>query len=225
MKGKIVWALIFILIGVLIVLSNVNVGFVLNFWYSLLAIFALGDLIGNRRINFLNAGLFLVGIFLILADNIPALKVYCNFSYLAALIFILIGLNLLIGNGRKCPVWRKNIPSKESGTHFEISAVFSGQKERFDGFNYSSGTAVAVFGGAELDLTGTEISPEGLYLDVTAVFGGINIYVSQEWRVDKSACLGIFGGVSLKNDLGNEKNAVLYLRGQAIFAGIDIIYK
>lgn len=225
MKGKIVWALIFILIGVLIVLSNVNVGFVLNFWYSLLAIFALGDLIGNRRINFLNAGLFLVGIFLILADNIPALKVYCNFSYLAALIFILIGLNLLIGNRSKRPVWRKNIPSKESGTHFEISAVFSGQKERFDGFNYSSGTAVAVFGGAELDLTGIEISPEGLYLDVTAVFGGINIYVPQEWRVDKSACLGIFGGVSLKNDLGNEKNAVLYLRGQAIFAGIDIIYK
>lgn len=52
MRGKIVWALIFILIGILIVLSNVNMGFVLNFWYGLLAIFALSDLIGNRRIIF-----------------------------------------------------------------------------------------------------------------------------------------------------------------------------
>lgn len=225
MRGKIVWALIFILIGILIVLSNVNMGFVLNFWYGLLAIFALSDLIGNRRINFLNVGLFAVGIFLILADNIPSLTVYCNFSYLAALIFILIGLNLLIGNRGKHPVWRKNISNKEDGTHFEISAVFSGRKERYDGFNYSSGTAVAVFGSAELDLTGIEVNPEGLYLDVTAVFGGIEIYVPQQWRVDKSACLGVFGGVSVKNDLGNDKNTVLYLRGQAIFAGVEIIYK
>ena len=81
-----------------------------------------------------------------------------------------------------------------------------------------------MFGGAEVDLRDAAISDEGAALDLSAIFGGIELYVPQNTHVEVTG-IPIFGGWENKmrrraND--DDTLTVLKVNCLAVFGGVEI---
>lgn len=91
--------------------------------------------------------------------------------------------------------------------------------------DYRGGDATAVMGAVELDLRASKIANPPAVLDVFALWGGVEITVPPEWRVEIQAT-PILGGIEnkarsgVRNPEGPEP--VLVVRGTAIMGGIEI---
>lgn len=103
----------------------------------------------------------------------------------------------------------------------DVTVVFSGQRVVNTAPRFRGGSVTAVFGSAEIDLSGATIEGEAV-LDAVALFGGVDIEVPMGWRVvvDGPA---IFGGHD--NHVPppvNPDAPTLRVRGTAIFGGVDV---
>ena len=104
----------------------------------------------------------------------------------------------------------------------EYCATFAGQNIKFDGEKFNGTELTAVFGGVKCDLTKAIIEND-VVINATSVFGGIEIYVSDDVNV-KIKSSSIFGGVSekRKSDVKNENSHTIYVNATCIFGGVDI---
>jgi hypothetical protein len=86
--------------------------------------------------------------------------------------------------------------------------------------SFRGGRATTWFAGGTLDLRGARPDPAGAALRTQTVFGGGNLLVPADWRVE-SRILPIFGGVSDARPDGNppEGGPTLRLEGIALFGG------
>jgi predicted membrane protein len=191
------WPVIFFLIGISILISN---GF---------------RRIGSAVFFFLLGGVFLAMEFDLLGEDI------WNYIWPAAI--ILVGLWLLVRPAfRHLEGGAERIPGiKDSDV--DIVGMFSGQKRRIESSAFRGGRATALFGGAELDLTGATLAEGKATLELTAIFGGIDLRVPRDWRLVVEA-VPILGGVDDKRSPVAEADvkATLYVKATAIFGGIDI---
>lgn len=104
---------------------------------------------------------------------------------------------------------------------FDVTAVFAGRQLTSGARPLRRGTATAIFGGVELDLTGATIEGEAV-LDLVALFGGVEVHVPGGWHVlvDGPA---IFGGHENHVPPPADPHApVLRVRATTIFGGVDI---
>lgn len=100
-------------------------------------------------------------------------------------------------------------------------AVFSGRRVVNTAPRFRGGSATAVFGGVEVDLTGATID-EVAVLDAVALFGGIDVEVPPGWRVVVDGPV-VFGGHESHVPPPTQDGApTLHVRGTAIFGGIDV---
>jgi hypothetical protein len=104
-----------------------------------------------------------------------------------------------------------------------IVAVFGGARRAGRWRPARRETAVAVFGGVEVDLRDAELPPGGMELSAWAVFGGIDVTVPEGTRVDMSG-VAVFGGREVR---GDEQPAgpdafVLRVHAVALFGGVDV---
>lgn len=113
---------------------------------------------------------------------------------------------------------------KDSRGYVNASAIFSGKDIRLDNEVFSGGELCALFGGIEIDLRNA-VFTEDVTLDVTAIFGGIDIYVPADVRVVTDGVTPIFGGVEMSrksNGSVNEVMPTLRLTGSCVFGGVEI---
>lgn len=115
----------------------------------------------------------------------------------------------------KAESYEKSNSVKES-----YSAVFSSNTPNVPA-DTKSISCSAVFGSINLDLTNLTFEDE-VFVDLEAVFGGINIAVPKGIKIISSID-GIFGGVDYKIDKDETSTKVLYLTGEAVFGGIDVV--
>lgn len=91
--------------------------------------------------------------------------------------------------------------------------------------DYRGGEATAVMGAVELDLRGSTIATSPAILDVFALWGGIEITVPPEWKVDVRG-IPILGGFENKARSSvqdaNAPEQVLVIRGTALMGGVEI---
>lgn len=106
-------------------------------------------------------------------------------------ILIAIGASLLLPRalGHRTPAG-----GTDSVSYF---TAFGGREDKLASTAFQGGTITALFGGVELDLRGAALASTGAAMDVTAAFGGVNIYVPQDWVVEISG-IPLFGGWSNK---------------------------
>lgn len=100
--------------------------------------------------------------------------------------------------------------------------TFSGSETVFLGPVFNGGNLDAVFGGIVLDLRKTTL-PEGeTCIDISAVFGGIEIYLPDNWHVETNIT-SIFGGVEDKRFISQtDHTRKLVLQGSLIFGGCEL---
>jgi len=107
-----------------------------------------------------------------------------------------------------------------------IVAVFSGARRAGRWRPARQETAVAVFGGVEIDLRDAELPAGEMRLSAWAVFGGIDVTVPEGTHVELSG-LAVFGGRDVR---GGDRPAgpdafVLRVHAIAVFGGVNVKVK
>jgi hypothetical protein len=104
-----------------------------------------------------------------------------------------------------------------------VVAVFSGARRTGRWRPARRESAVAVFGGMELDLREAELPAGGLRLSAVAVFGGIDVTVPEGTRVELSG-FSLFGGRKVHEGDGyaGPDAFVLRVHAVAVFGGVNV---
>ena len=122
------------------------------------------------------------------------------------------------GNGRS-----SNAGSNSPNVVHEF-AIFGGGNRRIDSQDFQGGSAVALFGGVQLDLRKAAMTTPEINIDVTAAFGGVEIKVPETWAVSMRVT-SVFGGYDDKTHvppMGTVKPPVLVVTGAVIFGGLSV---
>ncbi|MDR0692019.1 MAG: cell wall-active antibiotics response protein [Prevotellaceae bacterium] len=67
--------------------------------------------------------------------------------------------------------------------YIKHNCVFGGSNEKINSQNFRGGEVNCVFGGAEIDLTNAQLAEGVNTLEVSAIFGGVTLYVPAHWKV------------------------------------------
>lgn len=107
---------------------------------------------------------------------------------------------------------------------YEKEAVFGSSSDIFLEPEFRGGRIKTVFGGVELDLRRTELPEGDTYLYVESVFGGITLYLPQDWIVVSQVNTVLSGVENKRFVVGNTQNASrrLIIRGEIVFSGCVI---
>lgn len=143
-------------------------------------------------------------------------------------LLILLGVLIVlrIGSGKN-KIHRRNITSGSDTMEFQEGRVdknvfFGGSENIFLESVFYGGSINATFGGVVLDLRKASL-PEGeTYLDINAVFGGIELYLPDNWKIE-TKIQTVFGGVEDKRRVYDvDDSRKLIIQGNLTFGGCEI---
>lgn len=219
--GNLLWGLLLVAVG-LGFAGNVfglwNFELFFNGWWTLFIIVPCVISIIQNGIQFWNViGIGIGVLFLISAQGV------LNGQLIGELIFpiIIIAIGLSVIFKDQLSKNSKIIKSMNKDGLPEYSAIFGSQELTFPGENFNGAALIAVFGGVNLDLRQAIIT-EDVYIEASAIFGGIDIMVPSNVRVEVSST-PIFGGTSNKaNKPLTENPPTVYINSTCIFGGTEI---
>jgi predicted membrane protein len=138
------------------------------------------------------------------------------------LILIAIGISLVIRR-RQGGAWWGTSTQETTDDFLRSSVIFGGVDRIVSSQNFQGGEITAIFGGADLDLRRVKVSPEGCTLNMTAIFGGVEIAVPSDWRVVVTGT-PILGGIEDKTirPEGEKAGPEVTINCTVAFGGIEI---
>jgi predicted membrane protein len=220
-NGRLVAGALLIFFGILFTLDNMGVldaGDVLTYWPVILIAVGLLKIVqqpreGHRRVGWV---LLAIGVFLQL-QNLGLTRMRSAWPF----ILVVIGGFL---------VWRAlgrsaGPPAAESSSQLSEFAVMGGVHRVVESSDFRGGEATAIMGAVELDLRGSTIATSPAVIDVFALWGGIEIMVPPEWKVDVKA-MPILGAFENKARSSVRDSSAptqeLVIRGTALMGGVEI---
>lgn len=81
--------------------------------------------------------------------------------------------------------------------------------------------SLCVFGGGDIDLRRAAVPREGMTISVLAVFGGLNVVIPPDMRIEVAG-MGIFGGFDHKQTEADDSAPLVRIEGLAVFGGVGI---
>lgn len=214
--GRALLGTAFVSLGAVFLLDQAGVvdsgELIASWWPAILLVAAVLDLLA-RPARVISAGVFgALGIVLLgITTGVFDASVW---SLVWPSAVILLGVWLIFRRGPAAG-------TRTQGESFDAVAVFSGRQITSTGRPFRSGSATAIFGGVEVDLTGAQLEPDAV-LDAVALFGGVEVHVPAGWRIlmDGPA---IFGGNENKVPPPTDPDApTLRVRATAIFGGVEV---
>src|SRR5574341_111535 len=182
---------ILVALGFLFLLDSLNIlsfgDFISTWWPLILIIFGLNRL-ASRGSVVLGTVVLLLGIL----SQFMELGVFPDnvFKYVWPLALILFGLWLV----SKALGYRKSAISGESLDRVNLFALWGGIKKKINSPQFSGGEITALMGGAELNFQEAKLTPGRNELKVTAILGGVELIVPENWNVVISGT-PILGGI------------------------------
>lgn len=113
-------------------------------------------------------------------------------------------------------------PGVTNDDYLQSTAVFSSTNKVVLSKNFKGGNVTTVFGGTELNFMQADINGEAV-LDITTLFGGVEIVVPANWDV-KMDVNTVFGGIEDKRMIQAMHNSgkILIIKGSCTFGGVDL---
>ena len=218
--NRILWGLVFIVLGVIIALNVFNIiDFNIFFrgWWTLFIIvpcfIGLFDNTNESKIG--NIVGLVIGILLLLMC-LGLFRFDTLIKLFIPAIFVIIGLYLIIGSSIKTQV-KEKIKSTDKDNLVSICATFAEKNEKPNKFNGAK--LDAIFGSVFLDLSDASIKNESVIV-ASSIFGSVNIKVPEDVEI-RIKSTPVFGGVTNKSKGKNEKK-IIYIEAYAVFGSVDI---
>lgn len=103
------------------------------------------------------------------------------------------------------------------------AAVFSGVDRHISGTDFHGAQCTAVFGGCKIDLRDAQIQGREAVLNTYAIFGGVEIWVPEDWEVVNHGVV-LFGGMDdhRRRPPRGPDTKTLILDGATIFGGTEV---
>ena len=123
-------------------------------------------------------------------------------------------------------VVKRALPSRGDAESDDVAlvAVFDGTELRSEAKAFRGGSMLAWYGGVDADLRDATLAPDAR-LSVTALFGGVQLVVPPEWRIEPDI-KAVAGGYDVSGQDPDDPDApVLRLEGRAICGGIAVSRK
>lgn len=159
---------------------------------------------------------YLIGLILVIFGLSALLGINIG-RFIGPVFIILLGLLMVTGKKGYNPV---NSPQSVSEDSLNETYVFSGTEKKIESKDFHGGKIVAVFGGANIDLSQVAARQKVIPMELVAVFGAVQLKVPKNWSVVSEAA-GIVGGID--NKVATSSAAVkLHIKGAAVFGGIEI---
>lgn len=221
--AKIALGVILVLIG--IALLGFNYNFLPDYWWNVFFtwqtfLILLGIILLFSKTSKLSGIvlIFIGGIFII--PEFTGYDLHYRKIFLP-IILILIGIGILFKKQKTKNPFKKGIAST-SGILNE-SAIFSGSEIIFTESEFRGGEINAIFGGYHLNLTKTNLPLGTTFLEMNAIFGGIEIVVPDTWKVT-SKTTAVFGAFEDKryNKIVLDAERELVITGSIIFGSGEL---
>jgi hypothetical protein len=224
LSGRLIIGIALVALGALWTLDNLGLteaGQVLRWWPALLLGVGVMKLtgIGMEKQVPLGGFLTIVGGLLLLGEFDI---VHVGFGILFPLMFIFMGVQITTRalRGSNSTVTGGPADSDDSVRSFAALGALS---RRNESQAFRGGELSAVMGGIQLDLGNARPADGRAVLDVLAIWGGIEIRVPEDWRVEVEAT-PIMGGIESNARLapGVEPVGTLVVRGFVMMGGVEI---
>lgn len=212
--------LFLLIVGILVGMERLNISFNVNYGilaWSFLSLIGIFMIINDKKMTTVPSILVFVGLWNVL--NELGILSGSIFSLIWPIILIIIGINLIFGKKlfSKIPVSIQN-----NSEVVAYNGIFSGVQETITSKEFKGLAANAIFGGVELDLRNIEII-ENVKLDISALFGGVTIFLPEQYNVVIGESLAMFGGTENKfKGKHEEGKKTIYVNIRAIFGGVEI---
>jgi hypothetical protein len=218
-------------VGLALLLDNMgiySIGSIWRYWPLILIVLGLSKVmdspVGGGKMW--GGFIFLIGCGF-LADSLNLIRF--SFNVIWPLLIIYFGASMLwrsLAPGAGWCSWNPtNSGGRDPNADFNYTAIFGGGKRRIESKEFRGGSAVAIFGGYNIDLRDAGMAGESATIDVNALFGGIDIRVPETWQVEVRAN-AVFGGVDDKTvpprTTAGVKPPRLIITGFAAFGGIVV---
>lgn len=182
----------------------------------LLLVFSISGMADARRINAFGVLLSFIAIYWLLRElgfMLPSL-----WGLLLPLLLIAAGVSILL------PAATYRGRMQDGRSDFTSTSFFSGDERTLGGEEFTSGTITAIFGGSNLRLLGYQHFAPNASLYFTVLFGGSELYVPRNVRVERGSLTCLFGGMDIKGAPFPDADQTLVLHGIVLFGGVDISY-
>lgn len=220
MSVKNVIGVLFILFGIGYLLNafdvlDFNIGKFFHTWYPILIILFGIHLISNKKFVF--GGI--VSVFgLLLQFN--RLNIF-NFNVWQLVFpFALVGVGISI-IGKKNKHSRRLLNDYNVDKNFEINNVFSSDERNVNSASLERGEVFSLFGSANVDMSNSIISENDFNLEVTTIFGSIDIRLPEDCRIELKGT-PIFGSIDDRTRANPISTKKVILDCTCVFGGIDI---
>ena len=204
-------------------------------WQSLLISFGILILSGGFRQNWFGSMLMITIGTIFLLDEIYQFKTgVANMIWPAVLIIIGLAIIGKIFFPKKKVIDSKSDKysgfgefkgEKNGDEYVNVSRVFSGINLESNSENFKGGQLSFVFGGGEIDLRGAKLADGINILKVECVFGGVKIFIPDDWDVNLETS-GVFGGFSDERRHipyeNVDRTRKLVIKAEAVFGGGEI---
>jgi predicted membrane protein len=229
----VVFGSLIVAVGLVLLLDNMGIIHARDVWrYWPLAIVAFGIsrmLEGHAPAALVWGGILTLFGALIFLDTMNI--IYFDFNLVWPLLIIGFGVAFLIRavHGPRLAAGLPGVGDLDDDTVTDSSgklyAIFGGGRRRIDSQQFQGLQIDAVFGGYRIDLRGAKLAGERAIIEVNAVFGGVEIFVPPDWRVNVQGN-GVFGAFEDKTmplpSAPDDKRPELIVTGAAVFGGVTV---
>ena len=218
-SGRVLIGLVVVVVGVLLLLSNLGIGDFSPWEYapSILIVLGLWALVRSGFRGSIGPYVLIgvgVAVQLWVLDGVPDVVRGAIWPVL----IIAVGLILIV---TRASFSGRESASRRSGDGVDYVAVFNSVNAVVDG-PFSRLESTTVFGGAEYDLRDARVERPPAVIDVTCLFGGAELRVPEDWIVHNDV-LALFGGVDDKRRGSSADGEVtVTIRGTVMFGGLTI---
>jgi len=135
-----------------------------------------------------------------------------------ALVLMVVGAHIAwraLGRGRRGS-------GDDVSSTFDLLAFMAGVTRAGNAPDFRGGSATAIMGGCEIDLTQASVAPgQRAVIDCFTIWGGIEIKVPPDWDVVNQA-VALLGGIEDKTQHPLEARGSLLVTGLVIMGGVEI---
>ncbi|UCH11222.1 MAG: hypothetical protein JSU61_04860 [Fidelibacterota bacterium] len=137
-------------------------------------------------------------------------------------ILILIGISMLV-RAKEGIWWGSGVSGETSEDFFKANVIFGGVDRTVTSENFKGAEAKALFGGVKLDLRDAKTTEKECHLELTALFGGVEVILPREWKVSVSGT-PILGAIedATRPIEGAESAVQVICRCSAAFGAVEI---